>query len=168
MKLRAEFPGGSDVTSVVDSLVQEGLDPASFEIYSSKPIEISTGAVIRKTRMSLYAVLGAILSGGCATAWLFWAQLDYPVVTGGMPITSGWATGVITYETTMAGAVAGVLGGFLWEGGFLRRWRRGPEVALDTESIVLELSCAPAHATSAEMLLRSAGAETVEKREVSG
>ena len=57
--------------------------------------------------MSLFAVLGALLGGGLTTAFIFYTKLDYPLVTGGMPLTSGWATGVVTFEFTMGGAVVG-------------------------------------------------------------
>ncbi len=38
-----------------------------------------------------------------------------------MPIFSFWGTGVITYETTMLGAVLATFGWFLWESGLIRK-----------------------------------------------
>src|SRR3954470_24599724 len=39
----------------------------------------------------------------------------YPVVQGGMPIGAPWTVGLITYETTMLGAVLATLAGLLVE-----------------------------------------------------
>ena len=48
---------------------------------------------------------GRDCGGWLATAFVYWAQNNYKLVTGGMPIFSFWATGVITYEMTMLGAI---------------------------------------------------------------
>ena len=41
--------------------------------------------------------------------------LNYPLIKGGMPIVSPWTVGLITYETTMLGAVLATLVGLLVE-----------------------------------------------------
>ena len=41
--------------------------------------------------------------------------LAYPLVKGGMPIVAPWTVGLITYETTMLGAVLATLAGLLVE-----------------------------------------------------
>src|SRR5438093_11619888 len=51
--------------------------------------------------------------GGCALA--SFTALAYPLVKGGMPIVAPWTVGLITYETTMLGAVLATLAGLLFE-----------------------------------------------------
>ena len=51
--------------------------------------------------------------GGCALATI--TALNYPLVKGGMPIVAPWTVGLITYETTMLGAVLATLAGLLVE-----------------------------------------------------
>ena len=70
--------------------------------------------------MSLAAVLGAVVLGLFGTGMIYYTQYDYPLVTGGMPIFSMWATGVPSYELTMLGAVLATFGWFLYESGLLR------------------------------------------------
>lgn len=165
MRLSAEFKHLGSIERAVEALVSAGFNRSSIDLYSFQPVELRPGVLERPSRMSLFAVAGAILSGTAATAWIFWTQHDYPLVTGGMPISSGWATGVITYETTMAGAVAGILVGFLIEGGYLRKRRRGPAAALDSDAVFLEVSCPEEQYPLAEKVLREAGASHVRREE---
>lgn len=161
MRVLAEFRGSAGIESALDSLAAAGFERAQVDLYSSEPVELSDGVLDRPSRMSLFAVVGGMLSGLAATAGLMWTQMDYPLITGGMPITSGWATGVITFETTMGGAVAGTFLAFLIEGGFLKKRRQGPANALDSDTVFLELPCSEDDAERAAGLLREAGAAEV-------
>ena len=110
--------------------------------------------------MSLFAVFAALAAGTGVTAFMFYTQQDYPLVTGGMPLTSGWATGVVTFEMTMAGAILGTAFMFLWESGLLRRSpRAAPE--LPDDGIILQVDCRTDLST-AEEALRRCGARHIE------
>jgi hypothetical protein len=113
-----------------------------------------------RSRASLLAVLGAVINGGLATAFMFYTQQDYPIVTGGMPLRSWWATGVITYELTMAGAVAGLTVALIWEAGLLRR-RKPPAPPLDNNAVSLRVLCSPGRAAVASECLLRRGATNV-------
>jgi IMP dehydrogenase/GMP reductase len=76
-----------------------------MDVFSEEPVEFRRGILDRPSHMSLVAVLGAIATGGLATAGVYAAQHNYRLITGGMPVFSFWGTGVITYETTMLGSV---------------------------------------------------------------
>ena len=71
--------------------------------------------------MSLGAVSGAVLLGLLTIGFVSYTQHNYPLVTGGMPIFSFWATGAVFYELTMLGAILTTFVWFLWESGVLRR-----------------------------------------------
>jgi hypothetical protein len=88
---------------------------------------------------------------------MYYTQHDYPVVTGGMPLFSPWANGVVTFEMTMAGAMAGVILAFLWESGLLRRHRPEPPQLKDG-SVFVRLRCPAELATTATERLSRTGA----------
>ena len=112
------------------------------------------------------SVLGAILFGALATAFICWTQHNYRLVTGGMPMFSFWATGVITYEMTMLGAIVATFGWFLWESGLVRKRDRSapvPEVdpGVDVPAGALPRRTKPPQAIDA---MRRAGAVGVQRR----
>jgi hypothetical protein len=139
VKLKAKFADAGAVETAILALKSDGAAPEQIELFSSRPVEFKPGVLDRPSRMSLFAVVGAILNGSLATAFMYYTQLDYPLVTGGMPLTSGWATGVITFELTMAGAVAGTVVALLREGRFFRQSKDAPEqMQEDTVYLLVE------------------------------
>jgi len=156
--LHAEYPDAEAVARAVEALEKAGFAKSSLEMYSRKPVETHPPLLPRKSRMSLVAVLSAIAAGGGMTAFMFYTQMDYPLVTGGMPITSGWATGVITYEMTLFM--------LLWEGGLIGHKNLPPAPDLPDEGIVLQVSLDERPPEEAESVLRETGGtnlETLEK-----
>ena len=126
-------------------------------------MEFPRGVLDRPSRMSVVSVLGAILFGTLATAFIRWAQHSYPLVTGGMPIFSFWATGVITFEMTMLGAIVSTFGWFLWESGLVRRHKlRVPVPDIDPGAVCLRVRCRGHEAARATEAMRSAGAAEVQ------
>jgi hypothetical protein len=114
--------------------------------------------------MSLAAVVGAILVGGLVTAFIAWAQHNYKLITGGMPIFSFWATGVITFETTMLGAIVTTFVCFLWESGLIRkRDATAPVPIVPPESICLRVRCSVDEAVGATERMRRAGAIAIQR-----
>src|SRR5271163_4715053 len=103
--LLSQFRDKDAVASAIHSLRASGISPADLDVFSEEPVEFPRGVLDRPSRMSVVSVLGAIMSGTLATAFVRWTQHNYRLVTGGMPIFSFWATGVITFEMTMLGAI---------------------------------------------------------------
>jgi hypothetical protein len=128
-------------------------------------VEFARGILDRPSRMSLASVSGAILFGTLATAFIWWTQHNYKLITGGMPIFSFWATGVITFEMTMLGAIVTTFGWFLWESGLMRKRDRGaPVPAVDPGSLCLRVRCRGDEAAQAIDAMRAAGAVAVERK----
>jgi len=126
-------------------------------------VEFPRGVLDRPSRMSLVSVLGAILVGTLATAFIRWTQHNYPLVTGGMPIFSFWATGVITFEMTMLGAIVSTFGCFLWESGLVRRPKlRAPVPDVGPGTVCLRVRCRGHEAAQAAEAMRNAGAVEVQ------
>lgn len=161
MFISGEFRQSEPVEPAVVMLREQGFSAEEIEIYSDKPVELSAGVLDRPSRMSLGAVIGAALGGSLATAFMYYTQLDYPLVTGGMPLTSRWATGVITYEFTMAGAMLATVVLFLRESGLLRNLRRRPAARFKEGVITLRVRCSETTAQRAADTLRQAGATQV-------
>ncbi len=160
MVLTARFDDEALAAPAVAALLDAGFEPRSIEVFSPRPVELPPRLHSRRSRASLLAVLSAAVNGGLATAFMFYTQHDYPIVTGGMPLRSWWATGVITYELTMAGAVAGLMIALLWEAGLLRR-RRLPAPVPDNNSVFVRVECPGENSMPAAELLRKAGAAAV-------
>ena len=165
MHVIAEFREKEAVRRAIDSLRAAGSGPQDLDIFSEEPVELPRGVLDRPSRMSLVSVLGAILFGGLATAFVSFAQHNYRLITGGMPVFSFWATGVITYEMTMLGAIVSTFAWFLWESGLIRKRDRSapvPEVA--PGSICLRVRCSSEQAAPAIETMRRAGAISIKRR----
>ena len=162
MIIDAKFHESQAVGPAIVSLERYGLGGDEIEVYSAKPLELGPGVLDRPSRMSLIAVLGGICSGSAVTAFMVYTLLDYPLVTGGMPLTSGWATGVVTFEMTMAGAILATTFMFLWESGLLRGRARLPAPKVTTSEVVVRVQCAEEVAGPVVDWLQRSGAAKVE------
>jgi hypothetical protein len=161
----AEFREKDAAAAAIRSLRAMGITPAGLDLFSEEPVDLPRGVLDRPGRMSLASVLGGIAFGLLATAFLYWTQHNYRLVTGGMPIFSFWATGVITYEMTMLGAIVATFGWFLWESGLARkRDRLAPVPLVGPGSMCLRVRCRPDESSQAIDAMRRAGAIEIERR----
>jgi len=158
MWLTAEFLTTDGVAAAVSALSRERYPMDAIELFSDRPVELHAGMLKRPSYISPAAVSGAMLTGGLATGFVIFTQHNYPLVTGGMPLVSGWSTGVVSYEFTMAGAVAGVVLAFLWEGRLLFGRRRCVPPSLKEGSLFLQVECVEDSAAAAARSLELAGA----------
>jgi hypothetical protein len=166
MLLTAEFLTTESATEAVCALTSEGFSASEMELFSDRPVELPAGMLERRSYISVFAVLGAIVNGTLATAFIFFTERNYPLVTGGMPLISGWSTGVISYEMIMAGAVAGTVLAFLWEARLiLRRGRSDPPPALKEGSIFLRVGLRENSAPGVTRRLEQAGAVEIIKQQ---
>ena len=163
--LIAEFREKERAAEAIRALREGGISAADLDLFSEEPVEFRRDVLDRPSRMSLVSVLGAIFFGGAATGFISWTQHDYRLPTGGMPIFSFWATGVITFEMTMLGAIVSTFAWFLYESGLLRRRDRNvPLPAVDPGSMCLRVRCRAADSTPALDALRRAGAIDIQRR----
>ena len=160
MYLNGEFSDKHVVTRAIEELKARGIDPRNLDVFSMEPVLLEPGVLDRRSHMSLAAVLGAIAFGVSATVFIWYAQTSYPLITGGMPIFSFWATGVPSYELTMFGAIVTTFGYFLWESGMLRRGK-APVPAMEPGAIHLRVRCAADQFALVERCLMESRAEGV-------
>ncbi len=162
--LTGEFRERDAVKSAIVSLRAGGLDANDLDLYSEEPVELPRSVLHRPSRMSLASAVGAIATGGLATAFIWWTQHTYRLVTGGMPVFSWWATGVITYEMVMLGAILATLLWFLRESGLGRgRDRKRPVPELRPGSLCLRVRCRPEQVPRITETMRGAGALEIER-----
>lgn len=163
--LIGEFRQKEAAVAAIRGLRSGGIGPSDLDLFSEEPIGLPHGLLDRPSHMSLVAVLGAITLGSLATLFVRYAQHDYSLITGGMPIFSFWATGVITYEMTMLGSIVATFSWFLWESGLIRkRDKRAPVPRVDPGSMCLRVRCAPEQVDRAIEIMGDAGASHVERR----
>jgi hypothetical protein len=164
MLLTAEFVETEAVSKAVTSLTAEGFSGDEIELFSDVPVQLPPGVLDRRSRISLMAVLGAVVNASLATAFIYFTQHNYPLVTGGMPIFTGWSIGIVTGEMVGAGAVAGTILMLLWEGGLLiPRKRSGPPPALKPGSVFVQVSCPDGRSVRAAGCLTKAGAVDIQE-----
>ena len=113
--------------------------------------------------MSLVVVASALTFCLLAIAFVRYTQYDYPLVTGGMPLFSFWATGVVFYELTMLGAILSTFAWFLWESGLIRRRGRAPVPEVEPGVICVRLHCHREQVEGATRPLERAGAVNIKK-----
>lgn len=159
MFLTAEFTDADSVVRAITALRAHGFAADQIDVFSTEPLELPAGLLDRRSHMSLTAVASA--ASFCLLAFLFvhYAQYDYPVRTGGMPIFSWWSNGVIFYEFTMFGSIAATFVMFLIESGLLKR--RAPAPVLIAGDILLRVSCEGNRSAVATDSLRQSGATGV-------
>ncbi len=164
MFLISEFRSKDALVVALLALKKAGLTPNDLAIFSEEPIEFRKGILDRPSHMSKAAVAGAVCLGTAATSFVYYAQHNYEIVTGGMPIFSFWATGIITYEMTMLGAIFATFFWFLWESGLIRkRDPAAPVPNIGPASMSLRVRCETGRADTFVEILRAAGCIKTER-----
>jgi len=163
MFLAGDFPDRERTVHALVDLKGKGFTAGELAVFSDAPIEFPRDVLHRPSHMSFAVVLGAVAACLSVIGFVYFTQYNYPIVTGGMPVFSFWATGVVFYEITMFGAIVTTLFWFLGESGLLaRRRRRMPAPLIEPGIISLRIECrAPRAETAARDSLLSAGAENV-------
>jgi hypothetical protein len=158
----AKFSQPAEARAAIRRLLQEGIQPDSMEVMTSQPIHGEPFLPERKpTQLRAWALCGAAIGliGGLLLATV--TALKYPLVKGGMPIVAPWTVGLITYETTMLGAILATLAGLLVE---LRlpNFKGLPyDPSVVDGGVVLAVSCGDRPRASVEDAVSAAGASTV-------
>jgi len=157
-----KFAQPTEARQAIRRLLQAGIQPESMEVMTSQPIHGEPFIPnMKPTKLRTWALCGAAagLVGGLLLATV--TALNYPLVKGGMPIVAPWTVGLITYETTMLGAVLATLVGMLVETG-LPNFKQLPyDPSVVDGGVVLAVSCPDASRASVETAVGAAGASKV-------
>jgi Protein of unknown function (DUF3341) len=159
--LTCDFHQKEATVRAVQELKANGFGLDDIDVFSDEPLEFPRGVFERPTRMSLAVVTGAITFCLLSVGFVYFTQYNYPLITGGMPLFSFWATGVVFYELTMLGAIMTTFVWFLRESGLMRRGHRAPVPAIEPGLIYLRVRCGPNQTNEVAGLLKRAGANNV-------
>ena len=121
------FDTRAEAVVVLRELQREGVPSSSITVMSSEPLHLETNDA-PKTRISGYAIAGGLLGAVFAIALTVVTSRRVGLVTGGMPIVSPWAFGIIVFELTALGAILATLGRMIFEA---RLGRRRPPADYD-------------------------------------
>lgn len=143
-------------------LIQEGITPDSMEVMTSQPIHGEPFIPdMKPTKLRTWAIGGAAVGMISGLALSMITALNYPLIKGGMPIVAPATVGLITYETTMLGAVLATLVGLLVE----LRLPNFKDLPYDPSvvdgGVVLAVSCSEDSRASVETAVSASGASKV-------
>ncbi len=161
MYLKGEFGKVHAAAKAIEDIKARGLGADDIEVFSTEPVLFAPGVLDRPSKMSLVAVSGALTVGILSTWLIYYAQHSYPMVTGGMPLFSMWATGVPTFELTMLGSILTTFGWFLWESKIFSD-TKAPVPEVEPGTIVLRVRCGSGQSADVTDALRRAGGANVE------
>ena len=162
MYLKGDFQEKGSAAQALLDLAAAGFGAGDLDVFSDEPIDFRRGVLDRPSRMSFTVVTGAVTLCLLTIGFIYFTQYNYPLITGGMPIFSFWATGVIFFELTMLGGILTTLACFLWESGLLRRRRRAPVPVIEPGIISVRVRCRPDQKDEASLCLSRAGASDID------
>ena len=89
----------------VNALLSAGIPKSDIILLSSEPLEHDGVPFQPRTMMPWIVAGGAVVAGIGGFLLASLTQESYAIHTGGMPVVTLWADGIITYELTMLGAI---------------------------------------------------------------
>lgn len=109
-----------EALAVLRELERQGIPNASITVMSTEPLHIETSDS-PKSRIKGFAIAGGLTGAAFAILLTVWTSRRVGLVTGGMPVVSPWAFGVIVFELSALGAILLTVGRMIVESGLLRR-----------------------------------------------
>jgi hypothetical protein len=135
------FDTRAEAVAVLHELEREGVPSSSITVMSSEPLHLDTSDA-PKTRIAGFAIAGGVLGAAFAILLTVWTSRRVGLVTGGMPILSAWAFGIIVFELTALGAILATLGRMIFEARLLRHFSSADyDEAIAAGRIVLSVKC---------------------------
>ena len=133
----------NEAIAALRELEHAGVPKSSITILSSEPLHLEPAGAA-KTRIPIFGILGGLLGAGFAILLTVWTSRRVGLVTGGMPIVSPWAFGIIVFELAALGAILMTLGRMVIESGLARPRRRSEYGEMVAEGkIVIEIDREP-------------------------
>jgi hypothetical protein len=108
---------------------------------SSEPIHDDEAGEEKPSRTGWFAIAGGAAGATLAAALTVMTSRQVNIVTGGMPVVSPWAFGIIVFELGALGAILFTLFRMIWEARLLRPLADYDEAVADGR-VALSVECA--------------------------
>ena len=119
--VHAVFDSADEALAAEAALLREGFKHEAITVMSNEPIhhqgEAPEGS---EGHIGLFAIIGGVVGAACAVLLTVMTSKRMGLVTGGMPVVTPWAFGIIVFELTMLGAILSTLARMLYESGLAR------------------------------------------------
>jgi hypothetical protein len=149
------FDTRHEAAAALRALQREGVPSSSITVMSSEPLHLET-ADASKARIAGFAIAGGLLGAALAILLTVLTSKRVGLVTGGMPIVTPWAFGIIVFELTALGAILATLARMIFEAGLARRGALADYEPPADGRVVVSLQCVDdAHRDIAEKVLGS-------------
>ena len=132
----------TDARLALKELERHGVERRRVTVVSSEPIhDLGESDGESKSLIGLFSIAGGVV--GCTIGLLLttWTSRRVGLITGGMPVVSPWAFGVIVFELTALGAILGSLFRLIVEAGFLRRGSSVRSDGIADGRIAISIEC---------------------------
>jgi hypothetical protein len=122
-RISALFDTADDALAAMAKLQREGVSSSAITVMSSEPLhlELDKGEGARPTRIGGFAIAGGLLGAIGSVLLTVATSSRVDIVTGGMPIVTPWAFGIIVFEMTALGAILASLCRMIYEARLARR-----------------------------------------------
>ena len=158
-RILAIFDSADEAQLAARALQRGGLPRAAITIMSSEPAHRPTAdsAAPSNSHIGTVAICGGLIGAAAAVMLTVWTSRRVDLVTGGMPIVTPWAFGIIVFELTALGAILATLARMIFEAGLARRGALADyDPAVADGRVVVSLQCVDdAHRDIAEKVLGS-------------
>jgi hypothetical protein len=118
----ALYSSGDAAQRAVDSLRSVGYGDDDITVISGAPMEDFPFSHIGSRSIQWYVAAGGGLLGLLLSTWLTtFAEQDWPIVVGNMPIVAWYPNLIVIFEMTMLGAILATVGYLIISAGLGRR-----------------------------------------------
>jgi len=120
-RILAIFDSADQAQAAAGELQLGGVPRAAITIMSSEPLHLAALEEQAKSGIGLFAIAGGVIGGFFGILLLVWTSRGVDIVTGGMPIVTPWAFGIIVFELTALGVILATLLKLIFEARLARR-----------------------------------------------
>lgn len=154
-RILAIFETADEAHAAVRDLQSGGLPRGAITIMSSEPLHSPRPGEQPKSHIASFAIAGGVIGATFAILLTVWTSRRVDLVTGGMPIVTPWAFGIIVFELSALGVILATLSRMVFEARLARRGSLADydEVVADGR-VVISVKCRDdVHREVAEKLL---------------
>src|SRR6185369_13650314 len=113
-KTIAIYDTPAEAVAALRELHREGVPRSSIRVMSSEPLHLEDSGAGR-SRIPAFAIAGGFVGAAFAILLTVLTSRKVDLITGGMPVVTPWAFGIIVFELAALGAILSTLGRMILE-----------------------------------------------------